>query len=209
MQLSSQIRLALLAPLLTLLLACAVPPTVVASKVVEGVNNTKLNRIVFVYQETQMAVKSSYGVGSASVGSTGFTEFGGVLAKEAKASLAKSNLDVLVSVSVPDGRWRSEAPKIMSSVTASQQAGAALITVFPISGTASTNFQGDSVYMRYEVRVVDVESGKLRWSGLLDTSTWSGKGWMYKDAKKVTYDSSYADRFFDALVAKLKADKLM
>ncbi len=195
--------------LLLVLSACGGAPKVRESRVLPDAPSTKVTKIYFFYQDANLTTTTTYGKGSVSLASSGYYSFGQNLVDLAKSALGKHGLSVAHAGMTEPNEWKKQATAFFAGLNNAQRMGGTLMTVSPKKGSASRDSASESVWLLYEVRLADMDTGKLRWVGWVDTTTWIGKNIVTKEAKGATYNAEYANQFFDALTLQMKQDGLI
>jgi hypothetical protein len=107
---------------------------------------------------------------------------------------------------VPPGEWQPAARKAFAEFGAGRLKGATVVVVTPRSGKARATPNAATVSMTFEVRVVDADSAKVIWDGMVDTSTWNGRDFLTKNVQANKYDEAYADQFLDIIITTLRSN---
>jgi len=204
------------APLAGLLLAlglalagCGSGPSVRQHKTFHVEGASKVQRVLFFYQEVVLQQKTTYrrGTGDVSVSAnaTGLGEFGPTLVKRSAEAFGRAGMTVEHASVVPVDEWRYRAGVVFGQFGDERLNGATVIIVKPVGGYTSANRQSATIGMTFEVRAVDAGTKKVTWIGAIDTSTWTGRDFVMRNVKGRTLDEAYADEFIAALIAALKA----
>jgi len=194
-----------------LLVACGGSAPVVRSQQTGVVNPAKMTRILFFYQEANLASRQTAGKGdvTVSVGETGFYQFGEAMVARAPPAFQKTGISVVHAAVIPPGEWKQVAPKTFGELGPAALKGATVITVMPRGGRARATPNAATVAMTFEVRAIDAASAKVIWSGVVDTSTWNGRDFLTKNVQGSRFDQAYADQFLEAVITTLRTNGLL
>jgi len=164
-------------------------------------NIQRAHDIRFIYFEAELTEKSSYGKGYASMGDTGYYEFGPILVARANGAFSKYGVNVLSSRFSRKGE--SHEPLNYGS---QDTANTPTLLIFPVAASASTGSHGARVSHVFEARLHDPVKKKILWKAAIDTSTWTGTDFINKNGPKTMYDEAYADQLFEAVAQQMKKD---
>ena len=190
-----------------LLAACSTGPTVRSQPMVSVPNAPKMTRVLFFYQEATLRSERISGKGevaAATPDEAGLYQFGEALVTRAGPAFGKQGVVVAHASVVPPGEWRPVATKVFAELGTANVKNATIVTVTPRGGRTRATTAAATVTIAFEVRVVDGASSKVVWDGMVDTSTWQGRDFLTRNVQATRYDSAYADRFLDALIATLR-----
>lgn len=199
--------------LILVLLGCSTEPKIILSKVVDPSATGKVSRIAFVFQETTLKEEITYQRGllpsSPATGAMGVYTFGKILTEQAKPQLAQHDIEVIFSGIAPPGGWREMAARELPALMDNVKYGTYVLTVFPVGGNAQRSGGTSTAKMIYEVRLIDMRGGKLRWSGGIEANARYGDTALSRQMNSVTLDAEYAKLFFDALTLQFKKEGLL
>jgi len=143
---------------------------------------------------------------SVSESETGLYQFGQAMIIRAAPAFQKNGIVVEHASVVPPGEWQPAARKAFAEFGAGRLKGATVVVVTPRSGKARATPNAATVSMTFEVRVVDADSAKVIWDGMVDTSTWNGRDFLTKNVQANKYDEAYADQFLDIIITTLRSN---
>lgn len=171
----------------------------------------KLTRVLFFYQDKEMIERTTSAKGSVSMSfsETGYYQFGETLVRRSPAAFQKLGVTVLHSAFIPPGEWKKQAPVILGKLDRASLRGSSMVTVAPVGGGMTASNRSARAYFTFDVRVIDADSAKIAWRGVIDTRTWKGRDFINQHAAGVSFDDSYADEFFDTVANGLRGAGLL
>lgn len=187
----------------SLLSACGSVPTVRDSQRLSNLTQ-KLEKVQFVYQSSELRVIESTTPGPNSPFSlwdNGFHEFGDFLIKQAASAFSSYGIKVVSArkIGSKDTLGTSESNK--------ENGGSVpIFIVFASSGKLSANSHATVASYVFEARLMDFSAKRVIWRATIDTSTWSGRDFVLKNAEKTLYDVKYADQLLKTLTERMKQD---
>ena len=145
---------------------------------------------------------------AASPDATGLLGFGEVIVPRAGPAFHRVGVEVIHASIAPSGALRAHAMKTMGEMGKPNLTGTSAIIVLPRRGSTHSTAAASLISMNFEVRVVDLATSKMVWTGNVETSTWNGKG-IFGSAQGARYDRDYADQFLATVIAELKGHGLI
>jgi hypothetical protein len=192
-----------------ILAACGAPPTIRDSKVISQPTK-KTERLIFVYRQSEMKTVSTYGVGSALQGQTGFYSFGKFLVEQ--APIVFENLGIQV---VSSKELDAKAPiNIQEGIKDESKPADKILLLYATSGHASSSGTSTRVSYVFEAQLFEVNTRKVIWKASINTETLGLANFgrtvaADSNSSAYTYNNEYAKLLLNSVVKKLKEDKMI
>jgi hypothetical protein len=166
----------------------------------------KTKKVIFLYEEKNLNLKETSAPSNrvsnnrTYLGDTGFPGFGDLLVTQSSALFANFGLSVIHSGYAPEGRLK-DYQKELQDLLGSEFTDSVVVVVTPLAANTSGGIYGGAgVNVQLSVAVRTANTGESIWSGLVNTSTHVGKGFIASRLfASQLYDQAYALAVLDLL----------